>query len=252
MEMKYFTVKLCKLSFRELWRMSNGPLEIVIASLLKLFHLPVCNPGGFGLAENVVRLTLDEIPQHVRIALGKLWMECDAIGIRNGFFYTIPILGSNEAFAAALRSPDGRIAAWLGYVRVKNGLIEQEKTRFSFGTILVDGRRIVTSGGKREIDVTDKCVRENWPGRTVDDVFRRHNERLMAIPSEDIVPITNDDELENSVTSSERTEMEFNIARGVYVELSERELEQYQLTKVTEILSRPAKVIASNGMEADS
>ncbi len=124
--MTYYMVKLCKASFHELWRMSNGPLEWVIATLLKVLHIPICNPGGFGLAENVERLTLEEIPEHVRIALGKLWMECDAIGVRDGFFYTIPILGSNEAFAAALRNPDGRIAAWLGYVRVRNGMIEQE------------------------------------------------------------------------------------------------------------------------------
>src|SRR5439155_23867155 len=119
-------------------------------------------------------------------------------------------------------------------------------------TKLGDGTCFVTSGGKRELDVSAKCLRENWPGRSVGDVFRRHNERLMEIQSAEIVPISNNDELGDFATSRERTEMEFNIGRGVYVELGERELEQYQLAKVSEIQSRPAKVIGSGQLEADS
>src|SRR5262245_26832450 len=136
--------------------------------------------------------------------------------------------------------------------RAKDGNALTEQIRFSFCTKLADGCRIETSGGKRGLDVSDARLREDWPGRTVAEVFRRHNERLSEIPSREIVPITNDDELEDFATNSERTEMEFNIARGVYVELSDRELDQYRLAKITEILSRPAKVLSARVEEADS
>ena len=115
-------------------------------------------------------------------------------------------------------------AASIAYARVVRGEEETLTTVFGFNTPLADGTYIMTSGYKRLLNKPDHFLTEYMPGSSPKEVFERHIERLETA---DALPktIKTDDELERLVLNVENEDTEFNFDRGVYVRMSQEEIE---------------------------
>lgn len=214
----FYKTRMNRLTFGELWRMSPGPLTFLIASGMKLFgKLPEGDLGVCRL-DSLERLDGSEIPDRVHESWSKWIDACEAEGIGLQFYYTVPFVGFDvEAYAAAMLGEGGLVAAQALYARQKDA----EKTVLALFTRLADGRELVTSSKRRELEIPPGTDVVRLPRGTPSQVVARHLERVRSV--EGAVPVR-PGHLDRLILEYTNRETDFHIDRGVYVPMPEAEV----------------------------
>ena len=222
-----FTANPGRMGFRELYRVAGGPTVGFIACGLKLFRILGPQRDGYGmrtLGDRLVRRDIDDLPEHVLEATENYRDKLERLGFIPCFAYSLESYGMQEGHAIPHRHKSGVAAANVLYTRCVRNDNETLATTFAFNTPLSDGTYIVTSGLKRMMCKPSHFLVKNMPGRSPNDVFERHIERLEkanALPQ----TIKTDDELAQLVLNCENEDTEFNFERGVYVKMTRDDIE---------------------------
>ncbi len=221
----FYKTRMNRLTFGELWRMSPDPLTFLIASGMKMFgKLP---DGDLGVCrlDSLERLDESEVPDHVHESWSKWVDACEAEGIGLEFYYTVPVVGHDvEAYAAAMLGDGGQVAAQALYARQKH----VEKAVLALFSRLGDGRQLMTSSKRREMEIPPGIEVVRLPRGTPSAVVARHLERVRSIGG--ATPIR-PEHLERLILEFTNRETDFHIERGVYVPMSEDEVASIRVAK---------------------
>ena len=163
--------------------------------------------------------------------------------------YWMPAVGTIEGAAAAFLSDDGRSVLLIAYARTWTKVAINEKAVFAFLSRLSNGTTVVTSGAKHDLDAPPHVSGEAHPGRPMPEVYERHLTRLNNASSS-AVTVHDPDQLEQLLREHEKKNFAFNIERGVYVPVSQRELARLQhLAAATPEVPRPKAKQHFQGIE---
>jgi hypothetical protein len=222
-----FKTNARRMGFRELFRVAGSPGMGFFACTLKLFRLIGPDSGGFGLrafGNRLDRQDLDELPRRAIRACAGYRAKVEKLGFVRGFAYSVEAFGSQEGHAMVFRHRDGSAAVAIIYCRQVRNDAETESTVFGYNTPLSDDTFVMTSGNKRLMKKPSHFRVEYHPGKSPQEVFERHLERVDRGDARPL-RVKSDDDLEQLVLDCENAETEFNLDRGVYVKMSRDEIE---------------------------
>jgi hypothetical protein len=225
MQYPYYQFDASKLTLAELWRSCNNVLEFFIAVLCKLIGVNVAPAFGMARTDRLVRIAPGAVPPFAHSRMTPLVEEAEKLGMKSGFYFTIPAVGAVEGYSRPLHSGDGQISMAIDCVRLSVNAVINEKATFYFLTMLQDGRYLVTSGSKREENGPPNHQREYLRGRPMAEVLQRHRERL-AEQTVVLQPVMDDNQLERLMFQYEREVIDYQIQRRVFTPITEVEVER--------------------------
>jgi hypothetical protein len=217
MSQTFYKVHLPGLSYAELWRTSKNSFEFVIALLLRT--LGASGPLGAATAcpTHLTRVAPDSIEPELRQMLESKLQEARELGIDDGIWYRLPVIGALTTGGSAFRLPDGSGALVTAMFHItQNGTTIDKKSITSFATELSNGRVVITTLGNRLQDLPPFIKCEFLPRATLSAALNRHQERL-STEEEPIIRIDSEEEIEQFCLRIERAIFEFSVERGALV-----------------------------------
>ncbi len=214
-----------RLTFGELWRIhGHNPQGFLAASVRKLLGVP--RPVTFGIRRPDA-LDLHEpadLPSPVRHRLESAVRKCEASGYALQFFASVDALvgSGTKAYMAALVPADGLVWATATVAHRRHG--GADAPRFTCFSRLSDGRYAITAGQRGKMASHPEDVVEVMDGAPFDAIAARHRERI-AEPELRPVAVGRG-ELAGVLLSREQRHVDFQIQRGVYVPMTEEEVDR--------------------------
>jgi hypothetical protein len=217
----YYRVNGQALSYAEYWRLSPGVFAFCVAALLKLLRCPLPFTFSIPRPEAMDFVAPSEIPVWVRERWEEAVDACRDRGLRLQFCYTVPVLERDrEGYAASFLSADGLVAG----ATVAAATRSKRQAHFACLSRLPAGRYFITSdqGKKMEPHPDDEILR--LPGAHPEVVLDRHREEIEQ-PDRTVLRI-DPAEWPRQVLEREQRHVDYHIVRGVYVRMSEGEIER--------------------------
>ena len=224
-DVTYYRPVTNKLTVREFRNLSKNWAELTIGLAFKFLGLPL--PTTHAIAENqlFLRLQPSDVSEPARQSLEPVVEEALALGMQYGFTYSFATVGTTETCAVALQSADGCVLMSIVYFRHWTALAVEERVRTAFASLPVDGRILVTAGHKPDLQRPPNYEVEYYPDKPLDEVLARHRARLEELKSA-LTPIQNLTDFEQALAEHEQEEFDFLVARGIYREVTPRQLER--------------------------
>jgi hypothetical protein len=218
---EYYRLNGQALTYAEYWRMSPGVFAFAVAALLKLLHCPLRFTFSIPRLEALTFLEPADIPEWVRDRWQEAVEVCQDEGLRLQFCYTTPVLERGRAaYAGSFLHPEGHVAA--AAIAVRHA--RRTQVAFSCLTRLPGGRWLITSDQPAKMEPHPDDVIVRLVGADPDDVLDRHLEEVRALERP---PLRIDPgEWPRLVLEREQRHVDFHIVRGVYVPMTEEEVEQ--------------------------
>lgn len=239
----FYQLQVPRLRFRELRRGTTLWRACLIKLLAPLGHyawptIPVPR------VQRLVFLNQEDLPPHACQELQPWMTQAVADGFSLEFFYTLPMLGRQEAFSAVLRGREGGVLASLMYARVRlrvsgdededghagdEGVDEscdEEMFEASLLTRLADGRLLVTTTRAAELDPLpghelQTCADADWP-----TLLAAHLRRL-APQSPSAWQAVSAAELPELLLRWNQQEIDHHAARGVYQQMTREDIDRF-------------------------
>ena len=245
----YYQALSTRLSVAEYRRISRNTLEFCLGVTARWLRIRLPLTFGFADASHFQRINPEQLSPPARDRIDEVIRAAEALGLHYAFSYSLPTVGTAECAAVALSNTDGRVVMTIVYGRTWTNVLLDEKITYAFLTHLADGRRLITSSSKQELDVPPQFVGEVLPGRPMREVFARHLQRVEeALP----LPLALHDagELEHTLRDYERENFSFQVERGVYVPLNPLTVERLQRNETSLQSPEQQRMIASHqGLE---
>ncbi|MCA9118605.1 MAG: hypothetical protein H6822_03980 [Planctomycetaceae bacterium] len=223
----YYQPLTTKLNLGEYRRISKNWFEFVLGVCLKFLRIRLPMSFAFADTAHFQRLTPQDLSVRAREQIKPVADEALALKLKYAFSYWLPTVGTIEGAAATFLSEDGRSILLIIYARTWTQVTADEKVAFAFVTRLADGKAIVTSGSKADLDSPPHLLGESHPGMPMADLLNRHQQRVREVGTS-IMPVYDENQLEEVLREYERENFAFNVERGVYVPVSQRELARLQ------------------------
>jgi hypothetical protein len=209
------------LTYAEYWRMSSRVPPFLIAAVRKALHVPVRFSFSIPRPSALHILQPGDIPGWVRRKWQAAVEACQDRGLALRFCHTVPLLETNrEGYGAWFLSVDGLTAAALASARTHG----RDGTSFACCSRLPEGGCFVTSDQRRKLEPhpDDEIVR--FPGADPSEIVDRHLQ-AMREPGRRFVRMEELD-FPRLVLEREQRHVDFHIVRGVYVRMTEEEIDR--------------------------
>lgn len=225
----HYTVDSRKLTFAEYRRFSSG-FAFLIVALLKILKIRLPMPIAASRPEELRILEPSQLPQDIYSRLTRLIVPCEREGLRARFFYEEPIVApSQRTLGVAMLSDDQLIYGFLAEVENQSATGVIRQVELSLLTPLSDGRYLATSLTSKKLDSPPEIVGIALPGAKPEEILASHRERLRSLQG--ATPQRIEGRLEDFVVRIGRLGFDFHVARGVYVPVSESEVEKLRKQK---------------------
>jgi hypothetical protein len=223
----FYRVDNRRLSYAEYRRLSSDWFTLGFVLLLKALRVPVRSFFRFGLPrlERLTTFDLGAIPPRHSEAWREATAACEAAGLRLRLCYAIPVLGINkDAAAAVFLSEDGLVRATALFGRVRLGAVERVLTPFVVTSRLADGRRASSWNQLPFWDQPPSYITREFRGQAPAAVLVSHRDWVASQgwALEPWEPAS----LERECLEKEREFLDFLIARGAVVPMTEGEVER--------------------------
>ena len=239
---RYFKIDSRRLSFAEYWRMSPG-LGFLIAALLKVLRIPLRIKVGVPYPEGLLRADPSELDVDGRRArLRRDFEALGAAGFSLQFLYKQPSINPDgSAVAAAFLSEDGlTYAVVIDSVTRAAGKTLRQKI-LSLVTPISGGGHLITSTDRKGLKSPPEYALQIRRSRKAAKVIEHHRRRLLA-PEGSGATRLEPDRMEEFVLGLERRAHQYQIERGVFVEMSDAEVEKLRRSKPTgQRVARPIR-----------
>jgi len=227
----YYKTCTYKLTFAELWRLSANLWQFMLAVMFKIIRKPFDTHFAIGWNGQLIRTSWAEIPENARCKLRPIARQCKSNGIHRGFFYSIPVVGGAELYCMALRSEDEPIVVITIYNRTWNGAAITEKILVSCTSGLSNGKLIITSGSKKELNSPQEQEVVHYPSRTLPELLAAHRVRLAVVSAQPLL-IRDYYALERFIVNNEHRAIQYQLERGLATPISESEAMQFKAYQI--------------------
>jgi hypothetical protein len=235
----FYQLQLNRLRFRELWRGTT----LWQASWIKLLAPFGHHAGPTIPVPRVLRLILlapEDLPPHVHQEFQPWLTQAADNRFTTAFFYTLPMLGRQEAYSAVLLGAEGTLLASFLYARVRlripndetdddtNGenSYDEEMFEASLLTVLSDGKLLITSTRSAELDPLPGHELQTWEDADWPTLLAAHQRRLAPrVPAE--LRLISAAELPDLLLRWNQQETDHHIARGVYQRMSREDIDRF-------------------------
>lgn len=230
---EFYRLRLSKLRFRELRRGTTLGQACLIKCLAPLGFasgptIPVPR------AERLIQLAWEDLPSHVRLLMAPWLDQAAASGFAPGLYYTLPMLGRQEAFGAVWQDAEGCVLASFLYARVRLRAADGEKDAYSDEQLveasllsaLPHDKLLVTETRRSEFDplpthAVQLIENADWP-----TLLAAHQRRLAAHDRSALRRFTAA-ELPPFVLHLNHQEIDAHIARGVYQRMTREDIDRF-------------------------
>lgn len=229
----FYQLRLGKLRFGELRRGTTLWQACLIKCLSPFGYaagptIPVPRP------QRLIPLAWDDFPPHVRQQIEPWITQAVASGFSPGLFYTLPMLGRQEAFCGVLLDAEGCLLASVLYARVRlrveedevGGYNDEQLVEASLLSVLPQGELLITTTRESELDPLPGHGVQSLDGGDWPALLAAHQQRLDAQDRSTLRRLT-PAELPEFVLHLNQQEIDTRAARGVYQPMSREDIEQY-------------------------
>lgn len=219
----YYRVNGRKLTFGEYWRMSPDPFSFLIVAGMKLFGMPLKFNFAIPRPDRLFLVDFDELPKSARSGMKKMILGAEKAGMELVFCHRLAVPEPHRIGTAALLI-DESCETGLMVIYGKDRATEERQmscaSRFADDTLAV-----TTTMKKTMVPVPDMSV-ERYPGASPATLIKRHREHLEKLADEGLVPVPiNPNRYEEFVLDCELRYVDFHISRGVFVPMTDEELD---------------------------
>jgi hypothetical protein len=220
----YYRVDGRKLTFGEYWRMSPDAFSFLIVAGMKLIGMPLKFNFAIPRPDRLFLVDFDELPKPARIGMKPLIRGAEKAGMELVFCHRLAVPEPHRLGAAALLI-DESCETGLMVIYGKDRAAEENQmscaSRFADDTLAV-----TTTMKKTMVPVPDMQV-ERYPGASPATLIKRHREHMEKLEGEGLVPVPiNPDRYEEFVLECELRYVDFHISRGVFVPMTDEELDE--------------------------
>jgi len=235
----FYQLQLNRLRFRELRRGTT----LWQACLIKLLA-PFGGSSGPTIpvprAARLIFLALEDLPPHARQELQPWLAQAAESGFATEFFYTLPMLGRQEAFSAVLSAAEGTLLASFLYARVRlripgddadddsagEDFCDEEIFEASLLSTLSDGRLLITGTRSAELDPLPGHELQSYEDADWPTLLAAHQRRLGPRIRTELRPVSAV-ELPGLLLQWNQQEMDHHVARGVYQRMSREDIDRF-------------------------
>ncbi|MDB5308518.1 MAG: hypothetical protein JWO38_2720 [Gemmataceae bacterium] len=220
----FYRVDGARLTFAEYWRMSPNPLVFLIAAWMKLIGRPIRFSFSVPRPDRLFLVEFDELPAAARAGMGPLVDAAEAIGLRLVFCHRLVVPEPHRLGAAAiLLDKTGETILLVIFSRQGNRV----ERHLACTTLFTDGSRAVTTTIRKTFEPLPGSHVARYPGADPASLLARHREHLAALTSEGLIPTRLEpNRLPDVVHEAELRFVDFHIGRGVFVPMTDEELDK--------------------------
>ncbi len=230
---EFYQLRLGKLRFRELRRGTT----LWQACLIKCLAPFGVAPGPTIPVPRVQRLILldgEHVPPHVRQQIDPWVQQATASGFAPSLWYTLPMLGRQEAFGVVLRNAEGNVLAFFLYARVRMRVADddgdaygdEQLTEASLVSVLPRDELLVTETRRSELDPLPTHDVQNLQDADWPTLLAAHQRRLDAHDRSALRRFMEAD-LPDFVLHLSQQEVDAHVARGVYQRMTREEIDRF-------------------------
>jgi hypothetical protein len=224
----FYKVDSRALTYAEYRRFAGNLLEFGFAALAKVLGITVDFGTALPRLERLIRLQPEQLRPRLRASLRG---EVDAFvaqGYTFHFFYTIPFYGNTLGYGAVLSDAGHTSLAQVLFSRTKTGDSVMQRTVRSICSRLRAGEACGVTSDRHTMNQAPWYNVTFMPGASAAALHARHQELIRG--NRHVEPLA-PDEIESYVIKLSNDALDFNIGRGVYVQVSESELETIESVK---------------------
>ncbi len=224
---RYYTIDFSRVSLREYRRFLPNLFQFVVVAVLRVFGVSITNNALIPLIDRLHELSWHDLPEEARTALAGPVAGWERLGFRRVCVTRLP-QPQKERFLAAvlLLSPDGTAHVHAMYLR-RPGFVATCTPVYSlFG----DGTVGMTTDLRHELDDPPTVFRSQQPAGTEPaEMWERHRANLGGPWAEAWAAVERLDAEGVRVVAveMERREVEFHVARGVLVPVTDEEFDRF-------------------------
>jgi hypothetical protein len=226
---QYVYTDLTRLTCRELWRFSPNVVVFLGLCVRKLLHwrfpvrTAVCHEDTLRLIDAA------DVPRDAARVLDPLIAECEDLGAKLAFHYTVPAVGPLEGYAAALLAPDRVTYIAVMWSGAQIGRSRSGKRGCVFASQLADGTFLSTTDFPQKFNSPPGFNVRRKPGASPSELAERHRQALAETEG---IPVTLDvNKVKESLLEARRRTAEWNISRGIWVCLTEEDVARLGLAQ---------------------
>jgi hypothetical protein len=229
----FYQLRLGKLRFGEL-RRGTTLWQACLIKCLSPFGftagptIPVPRP------QRLIQLAWEDFPPHVRQQIGPWVKQAVANGFAPGLFYTLPMLGRQEAFSVVLFDAEGYRLASVLYARVRlrvedddgDDHCDEELVEASLLSVLPQGDLLITTTRGSELDPLPSQGVQTLEGADWPALLAAHQRRLETQDRSALRRFT-PAELPDLLLHLNQQEIDTRLARGVYQRMSREDIDRF-------------------------
>jgi hypothetical protein len=231
----FYRLRLGRLRFRELRRGTTFWHACLIKCLAPFGYgagptIPVPRP------QRLILLAWEDVPPHVRRQIGPWIEQATASGFAPGLFYTLPMLGRQEAFSVVLRDDEGWMLASILYARVRlrvhpeeegdDDHCDEELVEASLLSELSQGDLLITASRESELDPLPSHGVQSIEGADWPALLAAHRQRVDAQDRSALRRFATAD-LPEWVLHLNQQEIDSRVTTGVYQLMSREDIDRF-------------------------
>ena len=220
----FYRVDGGRMTFAEYWRMSPEPVSFLIAAGMKLIGLPVRFNFAIPRPDQLFIVDFAELPGSAQQGMKAAIRSAEKAGLRLVFCHRLAVPEPHRLGAAALFLDETNETS-LMVMYGQQG--EAREVHATCASRFADETLCTTTTMKKTMTPVPGSDIERYPGADPRTLYARHRDHLERLAGRGLIPVPIDsDELPDFVLKCELRYVDFHIGRGVFVPMSEAELEK--------------------------
>lgn len=253
----YYRTDSRQLSFRECWNFTRS-WKVFLLWAMKILRIELPGSMGFPLGVSIreQEIPLEEIPEVCREPMETKVGELEGLGFHSPFYHTLkgmlmlPTQDQKQG-AAAMLHRSGDAVAIVVHIHHTSGLMRISVTSTAIVSARVDGTLVTTC------DVVEQMSK--MPGDNVKrlvkappaELWRAHQEQLTGGRKPELIrKVKTEEELIQFMDENEKRSFDYQLNRGYYKLMSDREVETMREQMTSHKETRDAVVGSSDPSES--
>lgn len=220
----FYRVDGGKLTYAEYWRMSGDPFAFLIAAGMKFFGFPMRFNFAIPRPDRLFVVEFDELPAAARRGMGPPIRAAEKkAGLRLIFCHRLAVPEPHRVGAAALLLDEENETSLMVMFGQHGG---QREVHLTCVSRFPDDTLASTTTMKKALVPVPGSDIERYPGADPATLYARHRGHLERLAGHGLVPVLLDPHrLEGFVLECELRYVDFHIGRGVFVPMTDDELD---------------------------
>jgi hypothetical protein len=218
----YFRTDSTRLHFRELWGIHSRLHVFLAACVMKLLGLRGPRRTAV-LHEDLIRVIPEaDVPLD---GMRQMWPAIDEFeraGARLAFYHAVSGTGQLRGCAAVLLPPERNAFISVTWATARASGRGAESHGFIVSGFS-DGTYLATTGSRARFDPAPGVQAFRYRGAAPEELMRRHQQHLAQSPLPPL-PVESAAQAERILLAMKRHTFEWNVQRGIWVPLTDREL----------------------------